>query len=80
MQNVFQDFTNKLSFANHVNSETARSKVLKFLAEMENQKKKICKKIFFAKNPLVRFCEMAAECSSVFSSDSGNFFYKVFHC
>ena len=35
MQNIFQNFINKLRFTNLINSETARSKLLKFLPEMK---------------------------------------------
>ena len=40
MQNVFKNLINKLCFANSINSETAQSKLLKYLPEMENYKNK----------------------------------------
>ena len=50
-----------LRFANPIKSETARSKLLKFLPGMENLKKtRKMQNFFFAKNRLVRFCKMTA--------------------
>ena len=39
MQNVFQNFINKLWFANPINSETVWSELLEFLPEVDNDKK-----------------------------------------